>query len=227
MICPYCKSEIPDLSDECFVCGADLLPKSVSEYYTDMDGVKEVDENLYKEINKKRGTDDDALTPAQKRGIVIAAAIGLILALIALDVFQILQYNIGAGYEKKRAYIVGVHYIAKGRTERDNLTTDCMVAYPYNDEVLNAQVKAGFHYCIGDQITVYVGPDGKAYHFAFSLGDILQLIIIACFTALTIIAIARWNKGPNADGHLDRRMPGYNMGSNMQVRRNKKWWRYF
>ena len=41
MICPYCKSKIPDNNTQCFVCGESLEPKSTSEYYMDMDALKE------------------------------------------------------------------------------------------------------------------------------------------------------------------------------------------
>ncbi len=226
MICPFCGNKIPDNSDECFVCGEDLRPKSVSEYYTDMDSVKKEDEGLYKKISKDMGTNENAMTPGQIRAIIVTAVLAMVLVLSSLDVFKYMMYSAGSAYDKKRGFVVGVHYIIRGNTERENLTTDCMVAYDYNGTVLKELVKAGFHYCIGDQITVYVDMEGKPYHFVFSIGDLLQLIIIACFTALVIIAIVRWHQGPNADGHLDRRLPGY-MAGRSRREKNDKWWRYF
>ena len=227
VICPYCKSNIPDNSEECFVCGEDLRPKAISEYYTDMDSVKKEDENLYKKISKEMGTDDDALTRGQKIAIGVTAVIAFILLMISLDGFRFIQYKAGSAYEKKQAVIVGLHYIGVDRNLDNDITTDCIVEYEYNGEVRQDEVKAGFHYELDDVITVYTDLDGKPYHFCFSLGDLLQLIIIASFTALTVIAIVRWHRGPNADGHLDVRMPGYTMGRRFRAPKSDKWWRYF
>lgn len=227
VICPYCKSNIPDNSEECFVCGEDLRPKSISEYYTDMDSVKKEDENLYKKISKEMGADDDALTRGQKIAIGVTAVIAFMLLMISLDGFRFIQYKAGSAYEKKQAVIVGLHYIGMDRNGENGVTTDCIVEYEYNGQILTDGVKAGFHYNLDDVITIYTDLDGKPYHFCFSIGDMLQLIIIASLTTLTIIAIVRWHKGPNADGHLDYRSPGYNMGRRFRAPRSDKWWRYF
>ena len=72
--------------------------------------------------------------------------------------------------------------------------------------------------------------DGNAYHFVFSLGDMLQMIIILSLSALAALAIIRWHVMPNADGHLNKRMPAIGM---MERRspglrsRGGKWWRYY
>ena len=227
MICPYCKNKIPDYSDKCFVCGEDLRPKNVSEYYTDMDSVKEVDEDLYKKINKERGTDDDAMSAGQKRAIVVTIIIAVFLLGIVLDIFKYIQYKASPGFEEKTGIVVGINLIALDRSKDDGLTTDCTVAYEYNESSATGTVKAGFNYHIGDRITVFVDAEGNPYHFTFSVGDLIQVILILCFTSLTLIAISRWHKGPNADGHLDKRLPGYSMGSRMHTPKDKKWWRYY
>jgi hypothetical protein len=211
------------------VCGEDLLPKTTSEYYTDMDAVKEEDEALYNKLSKDMGIAKPKLTDGQIRGLIIVAAVALVLLLIALDTFKFIQYKFGSIYEEREAVVVGLHYISRSSADV-YLTTDCIVAYEFNGEIREDEVKAGFHYNFDDIITIYTDMDGNPYHFVFSLGDVLQVIIILSLAALAAIVIIRWHVMPNADGHLDKRMPGIERierrNPNLMSRRGK-WWRYF
>lgn len=101
MICPYCNNQIPDGSLECFVCGEDLLPKSTSEYYMDMDAIKEEDEKLYDKVAKQVGIETKPkLSGNQKMAMIITAFIALFLILLSLDVFKFIKYKSSSNYEK-------------------------------------------------------------------------------------------------------------------------------
>ena len=211
MICPYCNNQIPDGSLECFVCGEDLLPKSTSEYYMDMDAIKEEDEKLYDKVAKQVGIETKPkLSGNQKMAMIITAFIALFLILLSLDVFKFIKYKSSSNYEKKHAIISGVHYIPILSSGDLNFTTDCEVVYEFNGELRYELVKAGIHYKLNDALSIYVDMDGNPYNFVFSFGDFLQLIIICALTALTFIVIMRWHVMPNADGHLNYRSGLYN-----------------
>ena len=230
MICPYCNSTIPDKSVECFVCGEDLLPKRTSGYYTDMDAIKEEDEKLYNDISKDMGIAEKKLTDGQIIAMIITVGIAIFLMFYCLDTFKLIKYKSSSLYVERDALIVGLHYISRGADD-SYLTTDCIVAYEYNGEIREDNVKAGFHYNFDDIIPIYLDPDGNPYHFVFSIGDMLQAIIILSLTALSLIVIARWHVMPNADGHLDKASPGLERMRERQtmrrMSRDRKWWRYF
>ena len=231
MICPYCNNKIPDGSIECFVCGEDLLPKATSEYYTDMDAVKKEDAELYDNLSKDMGIKSKhKYTNGQMIALMITGIIAFILILIALDIPEFIRCKVSSNYEEREAAIVGLHYISYNEARDTFLSTDCIIVYEFNGEFREEQVKAGFHYNFGDIINIYIDMDGNPYHFVFSLGDLLQLIIISSITAVTVIAIIKWHVMPNADGHLNRRMPAIialerrNPG---MMSKNRKWWRYY
>ena len=231
LICPYCNSQIPDGIVECFVCGENLLPKNTSNYYTDMDAIKEEDEELYDKVSKDMGIPNSKrLTDGQIIALIITGAIALILLNISLDTFKFIKYKCSSNYEKRQAVVVGLHCLSATYEGQGYLCMDCIVTYEFNGELREEQLKAGMNYALDDVITIYTDMDGNAYHFVFSLGDMLQIIIILSLSALAAIAIIRWHVMPNADGHLNTRMPAIGM---MERRspglrsRGGKWWRYF
>ena len=96
MICPYCNSQIPDGTVECFVCGENLLPKNTSNYYTDMDAIKEEDEQLYDKVSKDMGVPNSKkLTDGQIIGLIQNQIIGQIIELIQNQIIeQIIGLNL-------------------------------------------------------------------------------------------------------------------------------------